>query len=145
MPISELSQSYLVVYGSFTLIMVVALTLFNIILEADMGWDIDEDDYFNIARAAGLIGLITFALYFVFLAINGVSTLENTGIVFNWDIAWVAPAATIIGTLLAPVLSLVLAKIFKVTFFTIGALTKTIKTVLHSWCYALSRIGARKD
>lgn len=142
--ISELSQSYLVVYGSFTLIMVVALTLFNIILEADMGWDIDEDDYFNIARAAGLIGLITFALYFVFLAINGVSTLENTYLAFNWDIAWVAPTATIAGTLLAPALSLVLTKIFKLTFSLNGTLTKTIKTVLYGWCSMLSRIGARK-
>lgn len=142
--ISGLSQSYLVAYGSFTLIMVVALTLFNIVLEADMGWDIDGDDYFNIARAAGLIGLITFALYLVVLAVNGVSKLENTYIAFNWDIAWVTPTATLLGTITAPVLALLLTKIFRMTFSTTRTLTKTLKAVLHDWCSMLSRIGAPK-
>lgn len=110
-----------------------------------MGWDIDKDDYFNIARGAGIIGLFTSALYLAALVLNGLSTLENTGIVFNWDLAWVAPTATILGTILAPALSLVLAKIFKIMFSTTGTLTKALKAVLHDWCYALSRIGARKD
>ena len=143
--ISDLSQSYLVVYGSLTLIWVTVFTLFTTLVATDMGWDIDEDDYFNIARAAGLIGLTTFALYLVFLAINGVSKLENTHIAFNWDIAWVTPVAILIGTLLAPALSLVLTKIFKITFSITGTITKTMKTALYGWCYALSRIGARKD
>lgn len=143
--ISGLSQSYLMLYGVLTLIMVVAFTLFNVINEHDMGWDIDEEDYFNVARGAGITGLFTSALYLGALVLNGLSTLKNTGIVFNWDIAWVAPTATIVGTLLAPVLSLVLTKIFKLTFTTTGTLTKTIKTALYSWCSMLSRIGARKD
>lgn len=143
--ISGLSQSYLVVYGTLTLISVGALALFNIILEADMGWDIDEDDYFDAARAAGIVGLATSAFYLGILILNGLSTLENTGITFNWDIAWVAPTATIIGTIIAPVLLLVLTKIFKIAFSITGTITKTMKTVLHDWCYALSRIGARKD
>lgn len=143
--ISGLSQSYLMLYGVLTLIMVVAFTLFNVINEADMGWDIDEDDYFNIARGAGIMGLFTSALYLAALVLNGLSTLENTGIVFKWDLAWVAPAATIVGTVLAPVLSLVLTKIFKITFSTTGTLTKTTKTALYSWCSMLSRIGGRKD
>lgn len=139
--ISSLSQSYLVAYGSFTLIMVVALTLFNIVLEADMGWDINEDDYFNIARAAGLIGLATFALYLVVLASNGVSKLENTYIAFSWDIVWVTPAATLLGTITAPVLALLLTKIFKITFSITGTLTKTTQKALYHWCSMLSRIG----
>lgn len=142
--ISGLSQSYLMLYGVLTLIMVVAFTLFNVINEADMRWDIDEDDYFNIARGAGIMGLFTSALYLAALVLNGLSTLENTGIVFNWDLAWVAPATTIVGTLLAPVLSLVLTKIFKITFSTTGALTKTIKTALYGWCSLLNHIGTPK-
>lgn len=143
--ISGLSQSYLMLYGVLTLIMVVAFTLFNVINEADMRWDIDEDDYFNIARGAGIMGLFTSALYLAALVLNGLSTLENTGIVFNWDLAWVAPAATIIGTLIAPILLLVLSKILRITFTLTGTITKIMKTALYDWCYALSRIGARKD
>lgn len=145
MLISELSQSYLVLYGVLTLFWVVAITLFNVINEADMGWSIDEDDYFNVARGAGLVGLITCALYLVGLAINAVAGSKDPSITFSWDIAWVAPTATIIGTVIAPALSLVLTKIFKLTFSTTGALTKTIKTALYGWCSMLSRIGGRKD
>ena len=143
--ISGLSQSYLMLYGVLTLIMVVAFTLFNVINEADMGWDIDEDDYFNIARGAGIIGLFTSALYLAALVLNGLSTLENTGITFNWDLAWVAPTATILGTLIAPILLLVLSKILRITFTITGTITKIMKIALYDWCYALSRIGARKD
>lgn len=143
--ISELSQSYLVLYGVLTLFWVVAITLFNVINEHDMGWSIDEDDYFNVARGAGLVGLITAAFYLVALTINAVAGSKNASITFSWDIAWVAPAATIVGTLLAPVLSLVLTKIFKVTFFSTGTIAKIMKTALYSWCSMLSRIGARKD
>lgn len=144
MLISELSQSYLVLYGFLTLIWVVAITLSNVINEADMGWSIDEDDYFNVARGAGLVGLLASAFYLVGLTLNVVAGSKNSSITFSWDIAWVAPAATIIGTILAPVLSLVLTKIFKLTFSTTGTITKTLKMILHAWCYALSRIGARK-
>lgn len=145
MPISELSQSYLLLYSILTLFWVVALTLFNVINEADMGWGIDEDDYFNIARGAGLIGLLTAAFYLVGLTLNAVAGSKNPSITFSWDIAWVAPTTTLIGTLLAPALSLVLTKIFKIAFSTTGTLIKTIKTALYSWCSTLSRIGARKD
>lgn len=145
MPISELSQSYLVLYGVLTLFWVVAITIFNVINEYDMGWGIDEDDYFNVARGAGLIGLLTAAFYLVGLTLNVVAGSKNASITFNWDIAWVAPTTTLIGAILAPVLSLVLAKIFKIMFSTTGTLTKIMKTALHGWCYALSRIGARKD
>lgn len=144
MLISELSQSYLVLYGVLTLFWVVAITLFNVINEADMGWSIDEDDYFNVALGAGLVGLITCALYLVGLAINAVAGSKDPSITFSWDIAWVAPTTALIGTLLAPVLSLVLTKIFKVTFFTTGTLTKTIKAALYSWCSMLSHIGTPK-
>ena len=143
--ISGLSQSYLVVYGALTLIWVTVFTLFTTLIATDMGWDIDEDDYFNIARGAGIMGLFTSALYLAALVLNGLSTLENTGIVFNWDLAWVAPAATILGTLIAPILLLVLSKILRITFTLTGTITKIMKIALHDWCYALSRIGARKD
>lgn len=144
MLISELSQSYLVLYGVLTLIWVVAITLFNVINEADMGWGIDEDDYFNVARGAGIVGLLTAAFYLVGLTLNAVEGSKDPSITFSWDIAWVAPTATIIGAVLAPVLSLVLTKIFKVMFSTTGALTKTLKTALYGWCSMLSRIGAPK-
>lgn len=143
--ISELSQSYLLLYGILTLFWVVAITLFNVINEADMGWGIDEDDYFNVARGAGLVGLLTSAFYLVGLTLNAVAGSKNPSITFNWDIAWVAPTTTLIGTLLAPALSLVLAKIFKVTFFSTSTIAKIMKTVLYSWCSMLCRIGARKD
>lgn len=110
-----------------------------------MGWSIDEEDYFNVARGAGLVGLITAAFYLGILILNGLSRVENTGITFNWDIAWVAPTATILGTLIAPILLLVLSKILRITFTLTGTITKIMKTALHDWCYALSRIGARKD
>lgn len=143
--ISELSQSYLVLYGILTLFWVVAITLFNVINEHDMGWSIDEEDYFNVARGAGLVGLITAAFYLGILILNGLSRVENTGITFNWDIAWVAPTATILGTLIAPILLLVLSKILRITFTLTGTLAKIMKIALYDWCYALSRIGARKD
>lgn len=142
--ISELSQSYLLLYGTLTLIWVAAITLFNVINEHDMGWGIDEDDYFNVARGAGLVGLIACAFYLVGLTINAVAGSKDASISFSWDIAWVAPTTTIIGTLIAPVLSLVLTKIFKATFFTTGTLAKTIKTALYGWCSMLSRIGTPK-
>lgn len=145
--ISDLSQSYLVAYGFCMLIWVAVFALFTTIVATDMGWGIDEDDYFAVARGAGLVGLGTSALYLVALIAftrNGLSTLENAGITFNWDIAWVAPTTTIIGTLIAPVLLLVLTKILGIAFSTTGALSKTLKQALHCWCYALSRIGARK-
>lgn len=145
MLISEFSQSYLLLYGILTLFWVVAITLFNVINEADMGWGIDEDDYFNVARGAGLVGLLTSAFYLVGLTLNAVAGSKNPSITFNWDIAWVAPTTTLIGTLLAPALSLVLAKIFKVTFFSTSTIAKIMKTVLYSWCSMLCRIGARKD
>lgn len=143
--ISGLSQSYLVVYGALTLIWVTVFTLFTTLIATGRGWDIDEDDYYSVARGTGIAGLATSAFYLGILILNGLSRLENTGITFNWDIAWVAPTATIVGTITTPVLLLVLTKIFKITFSTTGTITKTMKTVLHDWCYALSHIGARKD
>lgn len=145
MPISELSQSYLVLYGVLTLFWVAAITIFNVINEYDMGWGIDEDDYYSVARGTGIAGLAASAFYLGILILNGLSRLENTGITFNWDIAWVAPTATTLGTLIAPILLLVLSKILRITFTLTGTLAKIMKTALYDWCYALSRIGARKD
>lgn len=145
--ISVLSQSYLVAYGFCMLIWVIAFALFSTFIATDIGWSIDEDDYFDVARGAGLVGLGTSALYLIALIAftrNGLSTLENAGITFNWDIAWVAPTTTVLGTIIAPVLLLVLTKILKITFSITGTITKTMKTALYDWCYALSRIGARK-
>jgi hypothetical protein len=142
--ISDLSQSYLVAYGFCMLIWVAVFALPTTIVATDMGWDIDEDDYFTVARGAGLVGLGTSACFLGILVMNGLSRVENTGITFNWDIAWVAPTTAILGTLIAPVLLLVLTKILKITFSITGTITKTMKTALYDWCYALSRIGARK-
>lgn len=143
--ISGLSQSYLVVYGALTLIWVTVFTLFTTLIATDMGWDIDEDDYLAVARGTGIAGLAAAAFYLGILILNGLSRVENTGITFNWDIAWVAPTATILGTLIAPILLLVLSKILRITFTLTGTITKIMKTALHDWCYALSRISARKN
>lgn len=143
--ISGLSQSYLVVYGALTLIWVTVFTLFTTLIATDMGWDIDEDDYYSVARGTGIAGLAASAFYLGILILNGLSRVENTGITFNWDIAWVAPTATILGTLIAPILLLVLSKILRITFTLTGSLAKIMKIALYDWCYALSRIGARKD
>ena len=61
--ISELSQSYLVVYGALTLIWVTVFTLFTTLIATDMGWDIDEDDYLAVARGTGIAGLAASAFY----------------------------------------------------------------------------------
>lgn len=107
--ISELSQSYLVLYGALTLIWVTVFILFTTLIATDMGWDIDEDDYYSVARGTGIAGLAASAFYLGILILNGLSRVENTGITLT------------------------------------GTITKIMKTALHDWCYALSRIGARKD
>lgn len=143
--VSDFSQIYLIFYGSLALLGCLAITFMHILWIHLYEQDPDKDDHLTTSHAIGLIGLITFILWIIPFGITKAKAPTQIPINFNWDIAWVAPTATILGTLIAPILLLVLSKILRITFTLTGTIAKIMKTALYDWCYALSRIGARKD
>lgn len=132
--ISGLSQSYLVVYGALTLIWVTVFALFTTLIATDMGWDIDEDDYLAVARGTGIAGLAASAFYLGILILNGLSRVENTGITFNWDIAWVAPTTTALGTML------ITSSTIKSPASVWHGVGKLLAKPLGRWCALLERL-----